>query len=102
MQRWGALIWAFVMALAGSHGKGEPPTKMATVLQQALTALVQQEDQATMKGVGTVLASVFVPDSASAKMVYETALQRMAYMKDWAAARQIRFDHVSVHIRIQS
>lgn len=62
--------------------------------------VVQQEDQATIRGSQETLGSVFLKNSPSARTAYQKALSRMAYLTDWSLARKIQWDDVRVHVRI--
>ena len=62
--------------------------------------LVQRQDDATMRGDPRALQQVLLPESTVAIQVGKKAMQRSAYMQDWARARKIHFDGVTVHVRV--
>jgi len=53
-----------------------------------------------MSGNQHALKGIFTPHSSQGLGVYDKAVKRMTYMNDWARARQIHFDGVTVHVRI--
>ncbi len=91
------------LILAGLLAPSVAPARApmdARALTKIVTDLVQKEDTATLTDNRAALQSLFLPDAASAQAAYEKALQRLTYMADWARARRIQFDGVTVHVRI--
>lgn len=76
-----------------------PPLGSAGI-QKMATELVQRQDDATMRGNVRALDAVLLPNSDAARQVGKQALQRSAYIQDWARARKIQFDSVAVHVRV--
>lgn len=92
-----------VLVLAGALAvmrleAASPPMPTAS-LTEILTALVQQEDSATLSGHHQALAAVFGPQAAGAPALRK-AEHRMAYIREWAAARAVHFQRVVVSVRI--
>lgn len=91
------LIGLSVAAILCSPAVWAEPVGHETV-EQFATRLVQEEDLATMRRDTRALAQVFVQPTV-ADGAYRAALERSAYIADWANARRIRFDAVAVRIR---
>lgn len=68
-------------------------------VQNMATHLIQQEDTATLSGNVKLLDGLFVHTSGVPNVAQQAALERLAYIADWAKARRVRFDNVTVNVR---
>lgn len=87
--------WLSVTGIVAAAPAPLPSGQINHIVNQ----LVRTQDQATLSGNRQQLQSVYLPSSASAERVYHKALMRSAYIADWAKARQVQFDGVTVHVR---
>ncbi len=98
--RWVRMVQLLGLALASSLLSSKTPPSRGAEIQTVATDLVQRQDEATMRGDLHALHQVLLPNSKISEQVGKKAMQRSAYMQDWARARKIQFDSVTVHVRI--
>ena len=100
---WTARAAPALAVVAGSLAILAPrviPAQSLVAHTTLVTQLVQQEDQVTLTGDRLALEKLFLPHRASAIRAYDKTLQRMTSIADWARARRIHCDGVSVTMRI--
>ncbi len=90
------VVLGLLMGSGSGSVSGAPPSSIPAIINH----LVQTQDTATLTDNSKALQSVYLPNSGEAQRVYRKALQRAAYLKDWAQARKVRFEGVSVHVRV--
>lgn len=99
LMRWllmGLLMLGFPGPLARASAATMPPPRELSAI---LTALVQQQNEATLMDRRHALDAVFLPMSRSAEATEAKAMKRLVYLKDWAHARRVHFDGVTVTLR---
>jgi hypothetical protein len=98
----GALVLAAVLVLSAfGHGGGGRAASREHY-ERILQALVQKQDSATLHGNIDALKGLYLPNSPEAKRAETKAQDRMLYIADWAKARAVRFDRMTVQVRIDA